>query len=392
MIKFEHAIDIVKQNIVLLGTEEVDIKESLNRVLRQDVLSDLNMPPFDKSAMDGYACRMSDITNELEVIQTIPAGFTPTKAIGENQCAKIMTGAKIPEGADCVIIVEDVEEISDNKIRYKKDKTSSNICYLGEDVVTGQKLVEAGTRITSKQIGAMALSGCVKPVVSVKPKIGIIATGDEIVEPHLIPRDSQIRNSNASQLYAQSLQFGCGPIYYGIVEDTKEAITNAVEKAKEENDVVLLTGGVSMGDFDLVPGILKETGFELFFQKVAVQPGKPTVFGRANDTFVFGLPGNPVSSFIIFEVIVKELLTGMLGLKNYAAIVKAALSKDVRRKKNERLAWLPAKFLPNGLVEKIEYHGSAHITSLTEADGLIFVPAGLYELKKGMKIDVRQLQ
>jgi len=390
VIKFEKAISIIKENIVLLGTEEVDIKDCLNRVLRQEVLSDLDMPPFNKSAMDGYACRRSDIANELEVIETIPAGYAPQKIIGENQCAKIMTGAMIPKGADSVIIVEDVEEIGGNKIRFKKEKTSSNICLKGEDVVTGQKLVESGIRISTKEIGSMALSGCVKPVVSKKPKVGIIATGDEIVEPHLVPEQSQIRNSNASQLYAQALQFGCEPTYYGIVEDTNESISKAVLKAKEENDLILLTGGVSMGEFDLVPGILKEIGFELFFEKVAVQPGKPTVFGRSENKFVFGLPGNPVSSFIIFEVMVKELLTGMMGLKEHKKIFIAPLGKDVRRKKNERLAWLPVKLISNGSVEKIEYHGSAHITSLAKADGLIYVPAGLFELKKGMMVDVRQ--
>jgi len=390
VIKFEKAIQIIKENIILLGTEEINIKESLNRVLRQDVISDLDMPPFNKSAMDGYACRNKDIGNELEVIETIPAGESPKNVIGENQCAKIMTGAMIPEGADCVIIVEEVEEIDENKIKFKKEKTSRNICDLGEDVVKGQKLVSSGIRITPKVIGTMALSGCVKPIVSLKPKIGIIATGNEIVEPENVPGKSQIRNSNADQLLAQCNEFGCEPNYYGIVVDTKEAIASAVKKAKAENDLVILTGGVSMGEFDLVPGILKESGFELFFEKVAIQPGKPTVFGRDGNKFVFGLPGNPVSSFIIFEIIVKELLAGMMGLDNHFKVIRAELNKDIKRKRNVRHAWIPVVFTEEGKVEHVEYHGSAHITSLADAEGLISIPVGDFETKKGTVVNVRQ--
>ncbi|MFC2134116.1 gephyrin-like molybdotransferase Glp [Bacteroidota bacterium] len=390
MIKFEKALNIIKENTILLDTEEVELNESLNRVLRTQVLSDLDMPPFNKSAMDGYACRKDDIENELTVIETIPAGSRPQNVIGENQCAKIMTGAMMPEGADCVIIVEEVDQTRENKIKFTKEKTSDNICFIGEDVVEGQVLVESGIRITTKEIGAMALSGCVKPIVSLKPRVGIIATGNEIVEPHLVPDESQIRNSNASQLFAQALNFGCAPEYYGIVEDTPESIRNTVLKAKGENDLIILTGGVSMGDFDLVPGILKELGFELFFEKVAVQPGKPTVFGRSDDKFVFGLPGNPVSTFIIFEVMVKELLAGMMGLEKYAKIFKAELAESIKRKKNVRLAWLPVMINENGTVEKVEYHGSAHITSIAKADGLINITVGEFEIKKGTFIDVRQ--
>lgn len=390
MIKYEEAIEIVKANYTLLGTERVDLKESLNRVLREDIISDMEMPPFDKSAMDGYACRREDIKNELEVISVIQAGYKPDITIGKNQCAKIMTGAMIPDGADCVIIVEDVEVLPGGKIKYLKDSTADNTCLRGEDVKIGEILLSSGTRITAKEIASLALCGGVNPLVSVKPRVGIISTGDEIIEPYGKPGLSQIRNTNSYQLIAQCIEFGVIPNYYGIVPDTNEAITAAIKKAKEENDLILLTGGVSMGDYDLVPAILKEQGYKILFDKVAIQPGKPTVFGRDGEKYVFGMPGNPVSSFIIFEFFVKEFLSASMGLTEFKKIIRCELAGDFRRKRDSRLARVPARINAEGKAEPIEYHGSAHINSLASADGVISIPIGVNELKKGTIVDVRQ--
>ncbi|MBU1101229.1 MAG: molybdopterin molybdotransferase MoeA [Bacteroidetes bacterium] len=391
MIPFEVAIKIVRDNVVLTGTENIDIKKCLNRVLRQNVKSDMDMPPFDKSAMDGFACRMEDIPNELEIIETVPAGYKPTKEIGKNQCAKIMTGAMIPLGADCVIIVEDTEELENGKVKFTKAKTGVNICIKAEDVIKGDQLLSAGIRITPSVIAALALTGCVSPEVSSKPKVGIISTGDEIVEPYKMPLASQIRNTNSYQLLAQLEEFGCDPTYYGIVQDTKEATGEAIKKAKSENDLIILTGGVSMGEFDLVPGLLKENGFDILFDKVAIQPGKPTVFGRDGSKFVFGLPGNPVSSYLIFEIFVKEFLAGVMGLKNTVKLRRCVLANDFKRKHNVRHAWIPVSIDHNNFATPVDYHGSAHITALPNANGIMSVPVGISELKEGVDIDVRQL-
>lgn len=391
MIKYEKAVEFIQSGIPLLSTETVDIKDCLNRVLREDIFSDMDMPPFIKSAMDGYACRREDIANELEVIEIIAAGYQPRKKIGKNQCAKIMTGAMMPDDADCVIVVEEVKEVSKGRIKFLKDKTAKNFSPKGEDVVTGEKLLSAGTRITVKEIASLALCGAVNPLVSRKPKIGIISTGDEIVEPYIKPGISQIRNTNSYQLIAQCIDFGCIPDYYGIVTDSNEAIGGAIEKAKPGNDLLILTGGVSMGDYDLVPGILKESGYNILFDKVAIQPGKPTVFGRDGNKFVFGMPGNPVSSLIVFEFFVKELLAGMMGLNNYKRIIRTQLAGDFKRKKNMRLARIPVKINSEGKAEAIEYHGSAHINSFAFADGVISIPIGVSELNKGTIVDVRQL-
>lgn len=391
MIPFEKAIELINANFILLGTERADIKECTNRVLRENIISDMEMPPFNKSAMDGYACRREDIGNELEVIEVIQAGYKPEKSVGKNQCSKIMTGAMLPEGANCVIIVEDVEETAPGRIKYLKHKTADNTCLKGEDVKSGQLLLSAGTRITAKEIASLALCGAVNPLVSRKPLVGIVSTGDEIVEPYVKPGLSQIRNTNSYQLIAQCTEFGVTPKYYGIVPDTNEAIGGIIEKAKNENDLIMLTGGVSMGDYDLVPSLLKEKGFNILFDKVAIQPGKPTVFGRDGNKFVFGMPGNPVSSFIIFEFFIKEFLANMMGLKEFKKIIRCELANDFRRKHDARLARIPAKINREGKAETIEYHGSAHINSLAFADGVISIPIGVNELKKGTVVDVRQL-
>jgi molybdopterin molybdotransferase len=389
MIPYETALEIVRAQSILLDTERVDLHASLNRVLRQDVVSDIDMPPFDKSAMDGYACRAADVRHPLEVVEVIPAGCQPQHAVQANQCAKIMTGAILPHGADCVIPVEDVEAMSETTIRFRGGRIAPNICRRGEDVLAGQTLVPAGTRITAKEIASLALAGCGSPLVSRKPGVGIVATGDEIVEPHVAPRGGQIRNSNSYQLYAQCLQFGCRPSNLGIARDTAEAIGEVVARGAQEQDLVLLTGGVSMGDFDLVPSLLKDAGFDILFKKVAIQPGKPTVFGRRQDCFVFGLPGNPVSSFTVFEILVKELLAGLMGLRQHTPAARIPLAKGFRRRAAERRAWIPVRITAAGAAEAVEYHGSAHINSLVSADGLITVPAGEREIPEGALVDVR---
>ena len=391
MIPFEDAIDIVKKNTRILGTEKINYLNSLNRVLAEDVKSDMDMPPFNKSAMDGYACRKADIKDELEMIEVIPAGKTPEKKITKGTCSKIMTGAMIPEGADCVIIVEETEEAGENKIRFKKEKTSDNICEKGEDVKQGDVVLEKGTILTSRHIAPLAMVGCVEPLVYKMPKIGIIATGDEIVDPSVTPASGQIRNTNSFQLLLQCKNIGIEATYYGVAEDTEESISEFINKAKSENDLILLTGGVSMGDFDLVPGLLKKAGFNLLYDKVAVQPGKPTVFGVADDCYVFGLPGNPVSSYLIFELFSFSLIYGMMNRTEIVNEIKLELAENIKRKKTVRKAWLPVEVTEDGKIKKVSYHGSAHINALTKAFGIVNFPVGVDVLEKGTFVNVRQL-
>lgn len=221
--------------------------------------------------------------------------------------------------------------------------------------------------------------------------MAVIATGDELVEPASKPGPSQIRNSNSFQLAAQVTAVGAMATNCGIAADTKEVIGDMVKKATAENDVVILSGGVSVGDYDLVPEILKANNVKLFFEKVAVKPGRPTVFGVCDVAFCFGLPGNPVSSFVMFELLVKPFLFKMMGHDFKPVQRQGILERTIKRKKTERESWLPVVFTENGKVAVVEYHGSAHVNALCEADGLLCVRAGVEEIEEETSVVVRQI-
>jgi len=391
MLPFEKAFEIVLNSARPLGSERVDIVGAVNRVLGEDVASDVDLPPFDKSAMDGYACRREDLANELTVIETIPAGVSPRKAIGPNQCAKIMTGGVVPGGADCVIMVEFTENTGESEVRFTGKKTAGNICARAEDVKAGQIVLKKGTLIKPQHLATLAAVGCASPCVAARPRVGIIATGNELVEPAQRPSLSQIRDSNSFQLAAQVETVGAVVKNYGIARDTREAIDAALKKAVAENDVVLVSGGVSVGDFDFVPDILKQNGIELMFEKIAIKPGKPTVFGVSKNLFCFGMPGHPVSGFVICELLVKPFLYKLMGHDFIPVDIKVSLGTSFSRKKAGRPSWIPVVITNEGTAKPVEYHGSAHFNALCEADGLLCIPKGTAEIKEGTRVSVRQI-
>ncbi|MCX6258176.1 MAG: molybdopterin molybdotransferase MoeA [Bacteroidia bacterium] len=391
MITLKNAQDIILNSAQKPYTENIDFAKSLNRVLAEDVFSDADYPSFDKSAVDGYACRMQDIHDILVVIETLPAGKNPRHIIGKGQCSKIMTGAMIPDGADCVIMVEDTEINGDNKIRFTGNKTAKNIRYKGEEIRKNDILLKKGTLIRPQEIAVMAMMGCVNPLVSGLVKVGVISTGDELVEPYEIPAPSQIRNSNAWQLLAQVGETGLVPVYFGIACDLENIIIEKINNAIDNSDVIILSGGVSMGDFDLVPAVLEKAGFNIVFRSISVQPGRPTLFGVKEGKYVFGLPGNPVSSFVIFELLVKPFLYKLMGYDYSPPELRLPLSEGFERKNADREKWIPVKIMPDRTVSIINYRGSAHIHALTQAGGLASIPLGVYELNAGDLVYVRPL-
>ncbi len=393
MIKFEEAFDIVQKSAqFIFDAERINFIDSLGRILAEDVHSDINMPPFDKSAMDGFACRKEDIKNELEIIEVLPAGKIPEKTISQSQCTKIMTGAIIPEGADCVIMVEHTEISGENKIRFTAEKTMSNICYFAEDIKENDLVLKKGIEIKPQHIAVMASVGCTQVLVTRQPKIGIISTGDELVEPKESPAKSQIRNSNGYQLIAQVKRAGAIANYIGIAEDSEKVTFDTITKALKENDIVLLTGGVSMGDFDFVPEIMKQCGVDIKFRSIAVQPGKPTIFGTFNkNKFIFGLPGNPVSSYTQFELLVRPLILKLMGIFEQAVMLKLPMGAEYKRRKSLRKSFIPVNISNDGKVYSVEYHGSAHIHSYVFADGITSIEIGKEKLEIGEMVDVRQI-
>ncbi len=391
MIAFEQAYDIVMNSAVKTGTETIYFTDSLNRILAGDVISDTDMPPFNKSSVDGFACKMSDLGNDLEIIETIPAGNWPSKPVGKNQCSRIMTGAPVPSGADCVIMVEETENISSGKIRFTGSLKKENISIKGEDVRKGDIVLKAARKIQPQEIAIMASVGHVSVTVSKMPRVAVISSGSELVEPTEIPGISQIRNSNSSQLMAQVERAGASGKYYGIAADDEDQTLLIVEKAISENDIVLITGGVSMGDFDFVPSVLERAGVNILFTRVAVQPGKPTTFGLHPGAVIFGLPGNPVSSFIQFELLIRPLINKMMGFEWQPDVMNLPMKEKFTRRVADRMAFIPVIVANDGRVSPVEYHGSAHISALTDADGIITVPIGKQILEKGEIVSVRQI-
>lgn len=392
MVNFEEALQIILSDARRQGVERVDFNNALHRVLAEDIRSDVDMPPFNKAAMDGFACRRADLSDEMQVVETIAAGAIATRSVGAGQCIRIMTGAKVPDGADTVIMVEQTEEVGTERIRFTGVKTTPNIAYKAEDVQKGDVVLQKAEFIKAQHIAMLSSVGAVMPLVSKRPRVAVLSTGDELVEPAEVPGPGMIRNSNGFQLAAQVKAAHCIANYMGIIPDDKDATDRAIRKALAENDVVILSGGVSMGDFDFVPEIMKKNQVKIGFRKVAVKPGRPTVFGRTEKSAIFGLPGNPVSSFINFEVFVKPLLFEMMGHQYRPLQLQMPLAVPFRRKKADRREFLPVYIDPaTGEVTPVQYHGSAHIHAVGLAQGLMNIPAGVFELEKGVFTDVRPI-
>lgn len=398
MISVENAVQIVVDNTTNLAPHTINIKNSLGHSLAEDIVSDMNMPPFNRSAMDGYALISSDISSvpaELNVIETISAGYQPKECIRNGQASKIMTGAIVPDGADSVIMVENTESISNgNKVKILKQiEKGKNIANVGEDMQKGQIVLKKGKRIRPQEVGVLASVGVNDVKVFRSPSVGVISTGDELVEIDKKPEPGQIRNSNSYSIAAQALQMVDDVEILDIAPDNKEKIASLIELGLKK-DVLILSGGVSMGDYDLVGNVLNELGITVFFEKVALRPGKPTLFGKKGDTHIFALPGNPVATFVTFELFVHPAIKKMMGAETFKRpLVKAVLEKDYPAKR-KRTEYRPAyiRLCDNKFsVSPVNWHGSADLLSTTMANSLLVVPADVDSYTEGQIADVMLL-
>jgi molybdopterin molybdotransferase len=390
MIGFDDAVRIVRGAARPLGKTTVSLADSCGRVLCDDVVSDIDMPPFDKSAMDGFACRASDLGRPLKVIGEVRAGRPSRAAVSEGECMRIMTGAAVPAGADAVVKVEDTAE-NDGEVSVREGSYTGNICYRGEDVRAGDTVLSAGTLITPAVTAVLAAVGSDPVPVFRRPVLGVLATGDELVEPVETPAEGMIRNSNSVQLIAQAGRAGFEVRYLGIAGDSPGGIGKAMKDGEGDVDVYIVSGGVSVGDYDYVPTVLEEAGFEMLIGKVAMKPGKPMVFARSDDAYVFGLPGNPVSAFVLFEIFVKDFCYRLEGHEYKPDLRICRLGSPFKRKSAARLVHLPVKVTGEGEANMIEYHGSAHIHAYCEADGIMRVDSGTLEIAEGEPVQVVML-
>ncbi len=381
MIPFEKAYEIIMNSTFTMETESVKLVHSLKRVLACDTLSDTDMPSFNKASMDGYACRKTDLHDILNIIEVIPAGYSPQKTIRHKECSKIMTGAVVPDGADCVINVENTETLPENKVRITGAAFSDNICYRGEDIKCGEVVLRKGTLILPQHIAMLANAGIGDIPVYKRPGISIITTGSELREPGETLPSGCIRNSNSYQLIGQVQRMSIEPDYLGIAGDTEESLNSLIPGALQKSDVLILSGGVSMGDYDFVPKVLKNNGVNILFDKVAMQPGKPMTFGIKGNTAVFAFPGNPVSTFFPFEIMAKPFIYKLMGHDYIPKTYSLITGTNFQRKMGDRKAFVPVK-IEKGKVFPIEFHSSAHINALCNADGIISFPIGVLEIKE----------
>ena len=386
-------------------TELVRLEEALGRALAEEVLAPEDSPPFSKAAMDGFAVSSADPGPSWRLAATLAAGDAPARALARGQCAKIMTGAMIPPGADKVLRVEYTRE-QDGVVTLLSEEPYANVIPRGENLRKGDKVL--GPRVLAPQdVGVLAFLGRAQVRVAMRPLVGVLATGSELRNPGEMLGPGQIYNSNGLQACAQVSAAGGRPRYYGIVRDEPSALREAVGRALEECDLLLLSGGVSMGELDFVPGVLKDCGAEILFHKMAIKPGRPTLFARwerphaakagakpdalpGHPAYAFGLPGNPVSAFVIFEVFVRPLLARLQGLRYAPRTVRARLAERVKRRDAERVELRPVR-LEAGEAHVLQYHGSAHLNALSGADGLLRLEAGVSSLEEGSWIDVRLL-
>jgi molybdopterin molybdotransferase len=302
-----------------------------------------------------------------------------------------MTGSVVPSGADCVIMVEDTELLPSGKVRFRGTSTKVNIAFKAEDLKKGDVVLSTGKLIKPQDIAVMAAIGHVSVKVARRPEIGVISTGSELVEPQEVPGISKIRNSNSWQLMAQIRKCNVSGKYYGIVRDEKDETLAIVNQAIAESDIVLISGGVSMGDFDFVPSVLEEAGVRILFTRVAVQPGKPTTFGLHKKAAIFGLPGNPVSSFMQFELLVKPLIFKMMKNNWHQLSFPLPMKESYSRRSAERMAIIPVIITDDKQVLPVDYHGSAHISAISGSDGIISMVAGKKIFEKGEIVNVRQI-
>lgn len=401
MLKVEEALEAILTNINVLPSEEARITDSLDRVLREDIYSDTDIPTLANSAMDGYAVKSSDTSGAskskpmtLKVIYDLKAGDIAKMALKKGQAMRIMTGAPIPEGADSVIIVEDTEKKGkDGVLIFKEARLGENIRKAGEDIKKGEKVLQKGILLNSAHVGILASLG--RPIVKLtrRPKVAILATGDEVIDVDERLEPGKLRSSNTYTLYSQVLQCGGIPKNLGIAKDKPEELEKKLRQGLD-CDLILTSGGVSVGDYDLVKFILAKIGTDIKFWKVAMRPGKPLVFGRLNQKFIFGLPGNPVSSMISFEVFVRPAILKLSGHEqDTRKEVDAVLEEDINKKKGLRYFVRAKTRWEDGiyLTRTTGPQGSGILKSMAIANSLIILAEEEEYVQKGTRVTVRFL-
>ncbi len=398
MVSVEEAVEAVISRCKVLPCEKLFLFDALDRVSGEDIISPMDLPPYTNSAMDGYAIRSEDVSGSskaspvfLKVVGEIKAGDDATSIrVKSGEAVKIMTGGMMPEGADAVVEVENVEERDGGVYVFSPVSKWKNVRFSGESVKKGEKIVAKGDVLTPGRIGLLASVG--KSYISVhrRPKVGILVTGSEVKEVDEELPPGSIRNSNSYTLYTLSKRAGAEPISFGVLGDDPEVIGKKLEELACGCDIVLTTGGVSMGDYDFVKEVLPSLGVEKVFWKVRMKPGKPLFFGVSGRTLFFGLPGNPVSCMVSFEIFVRPAIRKMMGYKRiFLPCFYGILEEDVPEQRDGRVHFVRVRVKREGnqfFVSTTGPQGSGILRSMAEGEGFALIPPGDGVLKRGTKV------
>jgi len=399
MLVLDEAIQNVLARIKSTQEETTTLDQAHGRVTSRDVVSDTDIPPFDNSSMDGYALRMDDVKGaseqspvRLTVVEHIRAGNVPQVELGPLQASRILTGAQIPVGADAVVIQEKTR-LQDNMVEILESVVKgANIRRTGEDMKTGTVCIPAGKLITAADMGLMAAIGKETVYVYRRPIVAILTTGDELIAPGKPLEPGKIRNTNTYSLTGQIIQYGGIPINLGIARDIPEDIQEKLELGLKTADMIITSGGVSVGDHDEVQGVFCNIGIELVFWKVKMKPGKPLLFGMYQDKPVFGVPGNPASSMVVFEQILRPALLKMCGRKDlFLPEVEAELMDELRCK-GDRLTFLRVILQRKGnrfYACSAGSQSSGVLSTIASAHGFVSIPIGQKLFAKGQRIKVQ---
>jgi len=390
MIDISKAIKMIDRETATLGTEKIDLRECIGRVLRQNIVADTDLPPFDRSQMDGFAVVAADtrrVPVSLNVVGESAAGRGWHKTMKRGQAVRIMTGAPVPKGADAIQRIELTRETTNSHVQMLESTEKGRyIVRKGSEIKKGQTVIRQGEVITDTMIATLAAFGCAKVKVSKQPRVAILGTGSEIVEITKKPGRDQIRNSNSVMLDVLTRKFGAHTTIIPISKDDISNLKFQISNAAKSADILVITGGVSVGKYDLTKTVLAELGAEIFFDKVRLKPGKPAVFVRLGKTLVFGLPGNPISAAVTFHLFARRAILAMqaasaTGLRKGFAVL-ATEAKAAR----ERDTYLPSQLETNKLgqivARPLKWQGSSDFVGYARADSLAFVPRG-QQLKKG---------
>ena len=387
MISIERALDMVmsvaseRARSDWMPGEPVPLEHAISRILREPIVCDADSPPFDKAIRDGFAVRFEDVQSvpaALKVIGESRAGQGAAVTLTAGTCCEIMTGAPLPEGANAVVMVENTTPATTGLVQIlKRARENEGLLRRAAETRKGEQLLVPGRAIGLADIGLLASNGKSKVLVSKKPRVAILATGDELVDVEQVPAEGQIRNSNGYTLFAQCLRAGAEPFLLGIGRDNLDDLRTKIRLGLE-SDILLVSGGVSMGKYDLVENVFAEYGVQTFFDKIAMKPGKPTVFGFRDRTFVFGLPGNPLSTLVAFHMFVRPVISSLLKIDQVTPVMLEATVAAPAKCDPERAALVPANVrFEDGRyrISPAPWKGSSDLAGLSRANALIFIPS-----------------